>query len=278
MEIKEWASLQTGGHLHCVTIMRHYRATSVFYLKHKTKRKRENETVKDGKRDLMREHEEMERWLGSHCYWEKRWVALGERNENVSIPPSSPSFLSRPPFPCSHLLISSHPFPFLIIISPPSSFISPAYLICIHLLTDLLCHKTANYLICLLPVSPPITSLPPTSVLASPYSLHRLPLCPPSPREVFPPCPACSTPPPSPPCSLGSLADSFRLVVWPLKNCWSNSAAHPIRNDSEGRKAEMKGRRSGQMGCGETTRRSWRTSWQRGEAVWKAAGMEQREK
>lgn len=35
--------------------------TSVFYLKHKTKRKRENETVKDGERDLMREHEEMER-------------------------------------------------------------------------------------------------------------------------------------------------------------------------------------------------------------------------
>lgn len=169
MEIKEWASLPTGGHLHCVTIMRHCRATSVFYLKHKTERKRENETVKDGERDLMREHEEMERWLGSHCYWAKRWVALGERNENISIAPSSPSFLSRPPFPCSHLLISSHPFPFLIIISPPSSFL---HLSCIFNMYSSV-NRSVMSQNCKLPhlpppsFPPPITSLPPTSVLAS---------------------------------------------------------------------------------------------------------------
>lgn len=192
MEIKEWASLPTGGHLHCVTIMRHCRATSVFYLKHKTKRKRENETVKDGERDLMREHEEMERWLGSHCYWAKRWVALGERNENISIPPSSPSFLSRPPFPCSHLLISSHPFPFLIIISQPSSFL---HLSCIFNMYSSV-NRSVMSQNCKLPHLPP-PSFPPHYLTTShfrarfPYSLHRLPLCPLSPREVFPSCPAC---------------------------------------------------------------------------------------
>lgn len=37
---------------------------------------------------------------------------------------------------------------------PPLSLLcSPTYLICVHLLPDMLCHKTVNYLICLLPFS-----------------------------------------------------------------------------------------------------------------------------
>lgn len=180
MEIKEWASLPTGGHLHCVTIMRHCRATSVFYLKHKTKRKRENETVKDEERDLMREHEEMERWLGSHCYWAKRWVALGDRNENISIPPSSPSFLSRPPFPCSHLLISSHPFPFLIIISQPSSFL---HLSCIFNMYSSV-NRSVMSQNCKLPHLPPSLFSPPLP--------HYLPL--PCSLPIFsPPSPSLSS-------------------------------------------------------------------------------------
>lgn len=42
------------------------------------------------------------------------------------------------------LLIFSFPPFFLFSSSPPARF--PTYLICIHLLPDLLCHKTANYL------------------------------------------------------------------------------------------------------------------------------------
>lgn len=81
-----------------------------------------------------------------------------------------PHRLSFPDLPFLALISSFPPILFLFSSSSPSllpSFISPAYLICIHLLTDLLCHKTANYLICPLPLFPPITSLPPTFVLAS---------------------------------------------------------------------------------------------------------------
>lgn len=243
MEIKEWASLQTGGHLHCVTIMRHCWATSVFYLKHKTKRKRER--MRKWRMERRTEGSDERAWGDGEVIriplllskemsgtgWEK-WKCLHSSFLTIFPFPTSLSLLSSPHFLPSFSFSHHHLPAFL------PSFISPAYLICIHLLTDLLCHKTANYLICLLPLFPSITSLPPTSVFAShllsTVSLSVLHLL----VKFFPSCPACSLPPPSPPCSLGSLADSFRLVVWPLKNRWSNSAAHPIRNDSEGRKAE----------------------------------------
>lgn len=57
-----------------------------------------------------------------------------------------------------------------------------------------------------------------------------------------------------------SLAESFRLVLWPLKNCWSNSAAHPIIDDREGGKwgggGGWRGGRWGQTGVG------WDGEWE----------------
>lgn len=104
---------------------------------------------------------EIERWLGSDCYWGKRrWWDRGSVWEKwkclIICPSVTPSLL---PYYLSCPVQSSH---FLSTVSSLSrrhtllSFFfspSPTYLICIHLLSDLLCRKTANYLICLFPPS-----------------------------------------------------------------------------------------------------------------------------
>lgn len=88
----------------------------------------------------------------------------------LSIPPSLPSSFSHPLFllPASHFLPASFFFP-----SSPALFSSLTYLICIHLLPDRMCHRTTNYLICLLP-------------LLLPFSIPLLHYLPSSPHAEFP--------------------------------------------------------------------------------------------
>lgn len=189
----------------------------------------------------------------------------------LSVSPSLPS----PTYSLVSLLICH-----FLISSPPSSssssslfpttlcslprFSSPTYLICIHLLPDQMCHRTTNYLICLLPLSLPLLHL-------SPPLLHYL-LLRPFLKPSFPPIPASSPPPdnlsrsllpssslpqshPCLPRSLRTLAETFCLILWPLKNCWSNSAAHPIIVDRGRGKGRDEGRKIRSEGVG------WNTEW-----------------
>lgn len=106
-----------------------------------------------------------------------------------TIPPSLPSSLSRPLCPHSdNHLSSSHFLPTsffstLLIFTPCSASSSspPPYFICIHLLPDLLCHKTANCLICL------------PSLFFYLSSIAALPSSPPSPSPSSPSCPASTS-------------------------------------------------------------------------------------
>lgn len=116
-----------------------------------------------------------------------------------------------------------------------------------------MCHRTTNYLICLLPLFLPLLRL-------SPPLLHHL-LLQPFLKPSSPPIPASSPPQDSLSrslllsSSLRTLAETFCLILWPLKNCWSNSAAHPII-DGRGRgKGRDEGRKIRSDGAG------WNTEW-----------------
>lgn len=127
-----------------------------------------------------------------------------------------------------------------------------------------MCHRTTNYLICLLPLFLPLLH-------PSPPLLHYL-LLQPFLKPSFPPIPAsspppdslsrslllCSSLPQSHPClphSLRTLVETFCLILWPLKNCWSNSAAHPIIADRGRGKGRDEGRKIRSEGVG------WNTEW-----------------
>lgn len=118
---------------------------------------------------------------------------VGEENENVSSPSclSISPFLPSPTYSLVSLLICH-----FLISSPPSSsssswfpttlcslplFSSPTYLICIHLLPDQMCHRTTNYLICLLPLFLPLLHLSSITALPSPAAFSLSP-----PSHLFP--------------------------------------------------------------------------------------------
>lgn len=119
----------------------------------------ENKTVRDretGHEIWWEGPEEMEGWLRSDGDWGQRKRCERGRMWGCLIFSSflySPVFtFSRPLFLLSANLLISFFFPVLLI--TPCSLSSPTYLIRIHLLPDLLCHKTANYLTSLF--SPPL--------------------------------------------------------------------------------------------------------------------------
>lgn len=232
---------------------------------------------RDRPRDLMRGPKEMERWLRSNCYWGKRkrwergsgwekWKCLIFSFICLLNPPSIPSSSYRPLFLLpANLLLSSHFLstlftPFLFSSSPPALFPSPllSYIFNMHSSVTRSDVSYNNKLPHLLPLFLQLPSL------FSPLLLYLLHL--PSPLNAAFPSPALLPPPPyATPHSAGLISFSFSLfsyllsssvsslppltlrprvcllVLWPLKNCWSNSAAHPIIDDSRGGEGRREG-------------------------------------
>lgn len=107
---------------------------------------------------LLRKEEEMR---GRQWMREMKTSSVSQFLHPYLLPSPAHSVLSLLILP--HPLISSPPLSsFLFSSSAPALlhlFSSTTYLICIHLLPDRMCHRTTNYLICLLPVFLPLLRL-----------------------------------------------------------------------------------------------------------------------